>query len=291
MGAASAALCGGGGFGGSVGVGVGVGIGGSCSAVDSDSGNGVGGGSPSAARLTREGDTLPAYLGCRTYPTLTLSRVWSSGLSHCSQPRPRRIAPAPRRTPPRCAPASRKLFGRTSIATRLPAARCLARHEFPPPTCIREKGVRLRRAGASQCRLFSERLARAGSSLLMTAIPPLGRDWGTRCWPALRGGPRALEPPVCTAEAPTWALSLHGHVERACLARPKARSTAERRSDRLGLTNDESPREHVRKSQLLLASRTGMDSGSEGRNRKWGRRSSRQGEPYHPLLPSTSLQA
>jgi hypothetical protein len=53
----------------------------------------------------------------------------------------RLAAPARRRTPPRCAPASRKLFGRTSIAIRAPAARYLARHEFPPPTCIREKGV------------------------------------------------------------------------------------------------------------------------------------------------------
>ena len=78
-------------------------------------------------------------------------------------------------------------------------------------------------------------------------------------------------------------------MERACLARPKARSTAERRSDRLGLTNDESPREHVRRSQLLLASRTGMDSGSEGRNRKLGRKSSRQGEPFHPLSRSGRL--
>ena len=173
-------------------------------------------------------------------------------------------APARRRTPPRCSSASRKLFGRTSIAIRVPAARPLARHEFPPPTCIREKGVRLHRASASQCRLFSERLARAGSSLLMTAIPPLGRAWGTRCWPALRGGPRALEPPVCTAEAPTWALSLHGHVERACLARPKARSTAERRSERLGLTQDESPREHVRRRPASARVAHQTDFGSEG---------------------------
>ena len=93
----------------------------------------------------------PTYWGRRSYPTLTLSRVWSSGLSHCSQPRLRRIAPAPRRTPPRCAPASRKLFGRTSIATRVPAARYLARHEFPPPACTRGKGARLRRASAAQC--------------------------------------------------------------------------------------------------------------------------------------------
>ncbi len=34
----------------------------------------------------------PTYWGRRSYPTLTLSRVWSSGLSHCSQPRLRRIA-------------------------------------------------------------------------------------------------------------------------------------------------------------------------------------------------------
>ena len=53
----------------------------------------------------------------------------------------RLTAPARRRTPPRCSSASRKLFGRTSIAIRVPAARPLARHEFPPPTCIREKGV------------------------------------------------------------------------------------------------------------------------------------------------------
>ena len=53
----------------------------------------------------------------------------------------RLTAPARRRTPPRCSSASRKLFGRTSIAIRVPVARPLARHEFPPPTCIREKGV------------------------------------------------------------------------------------------------------------------------------------------------------
>ena len=154
---------------------------------------------------------------CTTSVSFSRGQAFYGYLTH------RLAAPARRRTPPRCAPASRKLFGRTSIATRVPAARYLARHEFPPPACTRGKGARLRGASASQCRLFSERLARAGSSLLMTAIPPLGRAWGTRCWPALRGGPRALEPPVCTAEAPTWALSLHGHVERACLARPKAR--------------------------------------------------------------------
>ena len=67
-----------------------------------------------------------------------------------------------------------------------------------------------------------------------------------RCWPALRGGLRALEPSVCAAEAPTWPLSLHGHVERACQARPKAWLTAERRSDRLRLTNDDKPRSHER---------------------------------------------
>ena len=69
----------------------------------------------------------------------------------------RLTAPARRRTPPRCSSASRKLFGRTSIAIRVPAARCLARHEFPPPTCIREKGVRLRRAVAVHCRLFNKK--------------------------------------------------------------------------------------------------------------------------------------
>ena len=53
----------------------------------------------------------------------------------------RLTAPARRRTPPRCSSASRKLFRRTSIAIRVPVARPLARHEFPPPTCIREKGV------------------------------------------------------------------------------------------------------------------------------------------------------
>jgi hypothetical protein len=69
----------------------------------------------------------------------------------------RLTAPARRRTPPRCSSASRKLFGRTSIAIRAPAARPLARHEFPPPTCIREKGVRLRRAVAVHCRLFKKK--------------------------------------------------------------------------------------------------------------------------------------
>ena len=74
----------------------------------------------------------------------------------------RLTAPARRRTPPRCSSASRKLFGRTSIAIRAPAARSLARHEFPPPTCIREKGVRLERAVAVHCRLFSEKAGKGG---------------------------------------------------------------------------------------------------------------------------------
>ena len=107
----------------------------------------------------------------------------------------RLTAPARRRTPPRCAPASQKLFGRTPIAIRVPAARYLARHEFPPPTCIREKGVRHERAtSAGQCRRLSERLAKAGSNMLLTAIPPYGLLSGTRCWPALGLQTRAPEP-------------------------------------------------------------------------------------------------
>ena len=106
----------------------------------------------------------------------------------------RLTAPARRGTPPRCAPASQKLFGRTPIAIRVPAARYLARHEFPPPTCIREKGVRLERASAGQCRRLSERLAKAGSNMLLTAIPPYGLLSGTRCWPALGLQTRAPEP-------------------------------------------------------------------------------------------------
>ena len=71
----------------------------------------------------------------------TASVIASRGQAFYGDLTHRLAAPARRRTPPRCAPASRKLFGRTSIAIRAPAARYLARHEFPPPTCIREKGV------------------------------------------------------------------------------------------------------------------------------------------------------
>ena len=71
----------------------------------------------------------------------TASVIASRGQAFYGYLTHRLAAPARRRTPPRCAPASRKLFGRTSIAIRAPAARYLARHEFPPPTCIREKGV------------------------------------------------------------------------------------------------------------------------------------------------------
>ena len=87
----------------------------------------------------------------------------------------------------------------------------------------------------------SERLAKAGSNMLISAVPPFGRLSGMRCWPALGLQTRALEPPFSAAEASTGHLSLHGHVERPCLARPAAWSTAQRRSDRLRLTNDEKP--------------------------------------------------
>ena len=53
-------------------------------------------------------------------------------------------------------------------------------------------------------------------------------------------------------------------MERACLARPNARSTAERRSDRLGLTQDESPREHVRRKPASARVAQDTDFGSEG---------------------------
>ena len=58
-------------------------------------------------------------------------------------------------------------------------------------------------------------------------------------------------------------------MERACLARPKARSTAERRSDRLGLTHDESPREHVRRKPAFarVAHDTDFGSGAETESR------------------------
>jgi len=87
----------------------------------------------------------------------------------------------------------------------------------------------------------SERLAKAGSNMLISAVPPFGRLSGTRCWPALGLQTRALKRPISAAEASTGHLSLHGHVERPCLARPTAWSTAQRRSDRLRLTNDEKP--------------------------------------------------
>ena len=50
--------------------------------------------------------------------------------------------------------------------------------------------------GLLQCTagFSARRLAKAGSSMLMTAIPPVGPHSGMRCWPALRGRPRALEP-------------------------------------------------------------------------------------------------
>eukprot|EP00964_Phaeocystis_antarctica_P099150 scaffold65038_cov65-Phaeocystis_antarctica.AAC.1 len=77
--------------------------------------------------------------------------------------------------------------------------------------------------------------------MLISAVPPFGRLSGTRCWPALGLQTRALKRPLSAAEASTGHLSLHGHVERPCLARPTAWSTARRRSDRLRLTNDEKP--------------------------------------------------
>jgi hypothetical protein len=86
------------------------------------------------AELASASSPAPAS-SCTAIVSFSRGQAFYGYLTH------RLAAPARRRTPPRCAPASRKLFGRTSIAIRAPAARYLARHEFPPPTCIREKGV------------------------------------------------------------------------------------------------------------------------------------------------------
>jgi len=100
----------------------------------------------------------------------------------------RLAAPARRRTAPRCSSASRKLFGRTSIAIRAPAARSLARHEFPPPTCIREIGVRLQRAVASSGRLFSEKAGKGWFEHANECDSPDGASWRNAMLACPEGG-------------------------------------------------------------------------------------------------------
>merc|ERR1712166_1356241 len=116
----------------------------------------------------------------------------------------------------------------------------------PPPPPGKERPDLKGPVQASAVRR-SERLAKAGSNMLISAVPPFGRLSGTRCWPALGLQTRALKPPFSAAEASAGHLSLHGHVERPCLARPTAWSTAQRRSDRLRLTNDEKPSQSMRR--------------------------------------------
>jgi len=122
----------------------------------------------------------------------------------------------------------------------------------PFPTCLHKGKGASNFKGPVQASAVrrSERLAKAGSNMLISAVPPFGRLSGTRCWPALGLQTRALKRPFSAAEASTGHLSLHGHVERPCLARPTAWSTAQRRSDRLRLTNDEKPSREAKEATI-----------------------------------------
>ena len=80
-------------------------------------------------------------------------------------------ARARRRTPPHCAPSLQKLFGRPSVATRMPAACSSARTQLLI-TCLQKEKRALDFEGPVQPSAArpGEGPARAGSYLLMTAV-------------------------------------------------------------------------------------------------------------------------
>ena len=122
-------------------------------------------------------------------------------------------ATARRSTPPNSAPASQKLLPFTPLLTRTPAARSSTPSRLLS-TCLHKEKRRATAEGQDAPGQHApvESPARLGSYLMRTAVSPLGRLRGRRCWAAL-GLPRrapqtALWRPEAASRPPGRRLSV-----------------------------------------------------------------------------------